>query len=156
MSQDLHFYKQKILDEDVAQKLKPEEVSEMIKLLLTKYDVEGVHQDFLEVFFKELEVFSIDISGYDSEIEELVNSKKVELIPENSRRFMMNKNVWGVLEKIIDKECSNIYSGENNSKSKSKSDNVYSQKVDKLSTIIQDFCILKEAFKRNSLFVDIH
>lgn len=155
MSQDLHFYKQKILDEEVAQKLKPEEVFEMIKFLLNKYDVEDAHQDFLEVFFKELEVFSIDISGYVPEIEELVSSK-VEFIPENSRRFMMNKNVWGVLEKIIEEQCSNISSGEKNSKSKSKTDNVYSQKLDKLSTIIQDFCILKEAFKRNSLFVDIY
>lgn len=153
MSQDLHFYKQKILGEDVAQKLKPEEVCQMIKFLLEKYDIEDAHKDLRQVFFKELEVFSIDISAYVPEIEELVSSK-VEFIPEKSGRFMMNKKVWVILENIIDEQCSNIISGEKNSKSKN--DNEGSQKLDKLSTILQDFSTLKEVFKRNSLFVDIY
>lgn len=153
MSQDLHFYKQKILGEDVAQKLKPEEVFEMIKFLLKKYDIQDTHQELREVFFKELEVFSIDISGYDTEIEKLVSSK-VQFIPEESRRFMMNKDVWVVLENIIYEQCSKIISGEKNSKSKS--DNECSQKLDKISTILQDFSTLKEVFKRNSLFVDMY
>lgn len=151
MSQDLHFYKQKILDEEEAQKLKQEEVCEKIKSLLKKYDVENDNEDLRELFFEEVDV-SVNISAYDPGIKELLESE-VQFIPQESRRFMMNNKVWVALEKIIFDRFSNITSGEKNSKSKS--DSGYSKKLIELLTISKDFSTLKELFERNSLFVNI-
>ncbi|MEG4329155.1 hypothetical protein [Microcoleus sp. herbarium5] len=151
MSQELNFYKQNILDEDEAQKLEPKEVFEKVKILLEKYDIEDANQDLRELFFKEVEIFSIDISAYNQEIDELLSSE-VQFFSKQSGRFMMTKKFWVVFEKIILDHCK-IISAEKNSKSKK--DIECGQKLDELYTILKDFSTLKELFKRNSLFVNI-
>jgi len=152
MSQDLHFYKQKILHEEEAQKMKQEEVYEKIKSFVEKYDVENQHEDLREVFFEEVEVSSINISSYTPGIKEFLDSD-VQFIPQESRRFMMDNKVWVVIEKIIVNECSKIINSEKNPKSKSNNED--SQKLAQLSKLLKDLSILKELFQINSLIVNI-
>ncbi|MBD2009669.1 hypothetical protein NDI40_06970 [Microcoleus vaginatus ZQ-A3] len=152
MSQDLHFYKQKILPEEEAQEMKQEEVYEKIKSFLEKYDVENQHEDLRELFFEEVEVSSINISSYTPGIKEFLDSD-VQFIPQESRRFIMDNKVWVVIEKIIVNECSKIINPEKNPKSKSNNED--SQKLAQLSKLLKDFSTLKELFKINSLIVNI-
>lgn len=156
MSQDLYFYRQKIIAEELAQILSKEKVEETIKSLLKKQDLE-VNVQLREKLFEEVES-SIEISANTKGIEELLVDK-IEYIPPDSRRFMINEKIWLVIQEVILDEYNNNKEIENSKKTnttnKSEIDPIDQLLQSKSFQLLKDYSILDELFKKNCLFINI-
>ncbi len=97
MSQDFHFYKVKIFNEEAVQMLERSNISNAIKAIVEKEDLEG-NEKLKEVLFEEIEV-SCEISGNDKRFEKAL--KKVEFL-ENSRYFIIEDEIFKILKVIIE------------------------------------------------------
>ena len=155
MSQDLYFYKQKIISEEVAQILSKEEVENAIKTLLATRNLEE-DTKLREKLFEEVESI-IDISAYTKGIEELLEKEKIEFIPPDSRRFMMNEKIWSVVQNnFLDKYKEIENSKKTNMTTKTKIDEQINQLLNSQSfQLLKYYSILEELFKKNLLFVNI-
>jgi hypothetical protein len=155
MAQDLYFYKQKIISEEVAKLLSKEEVENAIKTLVTTRDLEE-DTKLRENLFEEVKSI-IDISAYSKGIEELLEKEEIEFIPPDSRRFMMNKKIWSVIQNIFLEKYKEIEnSKKTNMTTKTKIDEQINQLLNSQAfQLLKDYSILEELFKKNLLFVNI-
>lgn len=126
MSQDLHFYKIKILNfnEEVAQKFEHSGIRDAIIALVAKKDLEG-DEKLKEDLFEEIEI-SFEISGNDKKLEKALN--KVNFI-QNSRYFIIEDEIFKILEGIIQYQIQESKDQKNDSVSKSL-ENEYSKLKD--------------------------
>ncbi|QLE53725.1 hypothetical protein FD724_38380 (plasmid) [Nostoc sp. C057] len=83
MSQDLYFYKQKILTDSATKILSEEEIYEAIKASLAKRNLDN-ETSVREQLFQEVELKSVEISAYSPEIETLLE-KDIKFINPQSR-----------------------------------------------------------------------
>lgn len=145
MAQDLYFYRQKIIREEVAQLLSKEEVENAIKTLLATRNLEE-DSKLREILFEEVD-FPIVISAYNKEIKELL--EKMEYIPPDSRRFMMNEEFLSVIKNNV---LENSRETENSMKTNTTTKTNNDEQMEQLS---KHYSILEELFKKNLLFVNI-
>jgi acyl carrier protein phosphodiesterase len=149
MSQDLYFYKQKIIPQKIAKCFTSEEVHSSIKALLKNRYLEQ-QEALRDNLFEEVEVYSFTISAYNQEIEELL--KETEFIPSKSRRFMMNEKIWSAIKIIVD---SKIAALQNIKRSQSKNDAKYGEISRDISQLKKDYKKLEKLFNNNLLFVNL-
>jgi hypothetical protein len=154
MAQDLYFYRQKVISEELAQLLSKEEVENAIKTLLSKTNLEE-DTKLRENLFEEVESI-IEISSYNEEIKEILE-KEIEFIPSESRRFMMNKKIWLIIKKIVLNKYNEIdESKKSDIATKTKIDEQIKQLQNSQTfQILKDYSILEELFNKNLLFVNI-
>jgi len=149
MSQDLYFYKQKIIPEKIAQSFTTEEIHSSIKALLKNRDLEE-EENLHNVLFEEIEVFSISISSYDKKFEELL--KDTEFIPLQSRRFMMNNKFMSTIETIVSSKISELENARNSQKKTKQNTSILSKEISQLK---RDLSKLEKLFNKNLLFVNL-
>lgn len=149
MSQDLYFYKQKIIPGKIAQFFTSEEVQSSIKALLKNRDLER-DEVLRDNLFEEVEVFSISISAYNQEIEELLN--EIEFIPSQSRLFMMNEKIWSAIKKNQKLQIDKLQKSQ---ESQSKNDPNYKKNLQEISQLKKDYAKLEKLFKKKLLFVNL-
>jgi len=154
MAQDLYFYRQKIISEELAQLLSKEEVENAIKTLLSKTNLEE-DTKLRENLFEEVESI-IEISSYNEEIKEILE-KEIEFIPSESRRFMMNEKIWLIIKKIVLNKYNEIDEiKKSDIATKTKIDEQIKQLQNSQAfQILKDYSILEELFNKNLLFVNI-
>ncbi len=154
MAQDLYFYRQKIISEELAQLLSKEEVENAIKTLLSKTNLEE-DTKLRENLFEEVESI-IEISSYNEEIKETLE-KEIEFIPSESRRFMMNEKIWLIIKKIVLNKYNEIDEiKKSDIATKTKIDEQIKQLQNSQTfQILKDYSILEELFNKNLLFVNI-
>jgi hypothetical protein len=155
MAQDLYFYKQKVISEEVAQILSKEEVENAIKTLLATRNLEE-DRKLRENLFEEVESV-IEISSYTEGIKELLDKKEIEFIHPESSRFMMNEKTWSVIQEIVLNKYNEI---ENSKKSNTATKTKIGEQINQLLNsqafqLLKDYSILEELFKKNLLFVNI-
>jgi uncharacterized protein (UPF0305 family) len=171
MTQDLYFYKQKIFSEEVAQLFSQEEVHSAVKALLHKRDLEE-ETELRDNLFEEVDLSDFEVSAYNKEIQQLLESD-TEFIPPQSRRFMMNKKIWSAVQKIVWSKYSEI---EKNKDEPSVTDSKLDDKLRELCQqlksqpnmdnkpainsssplqLLSDYSTLEKLFKNNLLFVNI-
>ncbi len=109
-----------------------------------------------EKLFEEVESI-IYISAYTKGIEELLEKEKIEFIPPDSRRFMMNEKIWSVVQNnFFDKYKEIENSKKTNMTTKTKIDEQINQLLNSQSfQLLKDYSILEELFNKNLLFVNI-
>ena len=134
MSQDLNFYKQKILTEEVNKLFKTEEILEAVKTLFKNKKLEE-QTSLIESLFEEIELeYPLNMNAYDKNIENLIKEK---FIPQ-SRILMVDEEIWKYIEK------------EGNDKREK-------LKTDKNSeSINRDIQKLNQLFKENQLFIILY
>jgi hypothetical protein len=154
MAQDLYFYRQKIISEELAQLLSKEEVENAIKTLISKTNLEE-DTKLRENLFEEVESI-IEISSYNEEIKETLE-KEIEFIPSESRRFMMNEKIWLIIKKIVLNKYNEIDEiKKSDIATKTKIDEQIKQLQNSQTfQILKDYSILEELFNKNLLFVNI-
>jgi hypothetical protein len=131
MSQDLNFYKQKILTEEASKLFKTEEILETVKTLLKNKKLEE-ETNLIESLFEDIELeSSFQISAYDKNIEELIREK---FIPQ-SRILMVDEEIWKYIEE------------EGNNQSKKLKNDKNSESINR------DIKKLNKLFKENQLFI---
>lgn len=138
MSQDLCFYRQKILSKEICQNFTHEEINSCLKALLKKHSLED-DETLRDKLFEEVEISSIFISAYDKKIEKLL-TKSLFLSPQ-SRFFMVNKKVLSAIGTIV----------ESKQKEMKKSDN----STDELSQLSKDYSTLGSLFEKKLLFINL-
>jgi len=155
MAQDLYFYRQKIISEEVAQLLSEEEVESAIKTLLATKNLEEDIK-LREKLFEEVESI-IEISANTEGIKELLDNKEIEFIPPDSRRFMMNEEIWLVIQKkFLEKYREIENSKKTNTTTKTKNGEQINQLLNSQAfQLLKDYSILEELFQKNLLFVNI-
>lgn len=97
MSQDFHFFKIKIFNQEGIQKFERSAIRDAIKTLVAKKDLEG-DEKLKETLFEEIEV-SLEISGNDQKFEKAL--KKVKFL-ENSRYFIIEDEIFEKLKEVIE------------------------------------------------------
>ena len=131
MSQNLNFYKQKILTEEVNKLFKSEEILEAVKSLLKNKNLEK-DTDLIKSLFEEIELeYPLNMNAYDKNFENLIKEK---FIPQ-SRILMVDEEIW----KYIEKEGYEKLKTDKNSES-----------------IDQDIQKLNQLFKENQLFIILY
>ncbi len=149
MSQEFYFYKQKIIPEKIAQFFTSAEVQSSIKALLKNRDLER-EETLRDNLFEEVEVFSISISAYNQEIDELL--KETEFIPSQSRRFMMTEKILSAIKTIIESQLGKLQKAK---ESQSKTDPKHDEISREISQLEKDYAKLEKLFKKNLLFVNL-
>ncbi|MBD2777008.1 hypothetical protein [Iningainema tapete] len=155
MTQDVFFYRQKVLPEKISQLFSREEVYEAVKSLLAKKDLEK-DSKLRKKLFEEVDLKLVQISAYSEEIDKLL-TKEINFINQHSRFFMMNEKMW----KAIKKEIFCLYSTiETNQTVKYKSDSNIDEQLNELCQqnnflIMIEYKILEELYNKNLLFVNI-
>ena len=154
MAQDLYFYRQKIISEELSQLLSKEEVENAIKTLLSKTNLEE-DTKLRDNLFEEVESI-IEISSYNKEIKEILE-KEIEFISSESRRFMMNEKIWLIIKKIVLNKYNEIDEiKKSDIATKTKIDEQIKQLQNSQTfQILKDYSILEELFNKNLLFVNI-
>ncbi len=149
MSQDLYFYKQKIIPVKIAQSFTFEEIHSSIKALLKNRDLEE-EENLRDNLFEEVELLSPSISAYNQEIDELL--KTTEFIPSHSRRFMINENIWSAIKLIVESKLSEL---QNEKKRQKKNTKEWREISIEISQLKRDYAKLEKLFKKNLLFVNL-
>ncbi|MFE1746896.1 hypothetical protein [Coleofasciculus sp. H7-2] len=170
MAQDLYFYKQKIFSKKVARLFSQEELHSAVKALLANRDLEDDTKLRGELFEEVL--IDFDVSAYEKEIKKLLETD-TEFISPQSRRFMMNKKIWSVIQKIVLSKYSGIEKNKDElSVTDSKLDGKLRELCQQLKNqpnsdskpannsssslqLLSDYSTLEKLFKKNLLFVNI-
>lgn len=154
MSQNLHFYKLKIFQEDLAAQFKRDEIDKTLKALLANRDLDGNDEELRERIFEEINV-KIDLSAYDSKIKEFFSNKELFVSP-NSSIFLMTEEIWDAISECIFKECNKAEEKEQkpDAKNTAKKDD-FKQRLERIKPLLKDYFILDEFFKKNLLVVNI-
>ena len=154
MSQDLYFYKQKILTDSATKILSEEEIYEAIKASLAKRNLDQ-ETSVREQLFEEVELDSLQISAYYPEINTLLE-KDIKFINPQSRFFMINENMWMAIKSYI---ISDYIKTDNDIKIPPENSNEIDQLIKKLENknpeINHDYSKLKNLYNKKMLFVNI-
>ncbi|MHC0066857.1 hypothetical protein ACWATR_28745 [Nostoc sp. UIC 10890] len=154
MSQELYFYKQKILTDSATKILLEEEIYEAIKASLAKRNLDN-ETSVREQLFQEVELESLQINAYSPEIETLLE-KDIKFINPQSRFFMMNENMWIAIKGYI---ISQYIKTDNSIKIDPGNSNNIDQIIKKLKQlnhkISDDYSNLNKLYKKKMLFVNI-
>ncbi|BAZ21221.1 hypothetical protein NIES4073_20990 [Kalymmatonema gypsitolerans NIES-4073] len=152
MSQELCFYKQKILTDSAIKILSKEEIYEAVKASLAKRNLDH-ETDVRERLFQEVELAQLEISAYYPKIETLLED--IKFIAQ-SRFFMMNENIWIAIKVYI---ISQYLKTNNGIKIDIENSNKIDQLIKKLKQqnpkISDDYSKLNKLYKKNILFVNI-
>lgn len=154
MSQDLYFYKQKILTDSATKIFSEEEIYEAIKASLAKRNLDN-ETSVREQLFQEVELESLQINAYFPEIDTLLE-KNINFISPQSRFFMMNENMWIAIKGYI---ISNYIKTDNSIKIDTENSNNIDQLIKKLKQlnpeISHDYSNLNKLYNKKMLFVNI-
>ncbi|MBH8566789.1 hypothetical protein I8748_32360 [Nostoc sp. CENA67] len=154
MSQELYFYKQKILKDNAAKILSEEEIYEAVKVLLAKRNLDN-ESSVRDRLFQEVELESLQISAYSPEIETLLE-KDIQFINPQSRFFMMNKNMWIAIKFYIISHYIKVNDG---SKLDTENSNEIDHLIKKLKQqnpeISHDYSKLNKLYNQKMLFINI-
>ncbi|OBQ18623.1 hypothetical protein [Anabaena sp. AL93] len=144
MVQTLLFYKIKLLSEN-ATDFSRENIYESIKNLLKGSD--RVASDMIHKYFEEIIIDSVDISyekiikidpNFEIEIKRIFDKTK-------SNFFLVDENMWYLMQEVIDGEIANIYQKELK----------FAERLNEIANVCQDYSHLKEVYEKKLLMADI-
>lgn len=138
MSQDLYFYRQRILSVDICQDFTHEQIDSCLKALLKEHKLEE-DEALRNKLFEEVEINSISISAYNKEIEKFLTEEDLYLSPQ-SRLFMVNNKILSAIHGIV--------------KSKQK-EMEQSNKIEKSNKLSTDYSTLEDLFNKKQLFINL-
>jgi|LakMenE01Jun11ns_1017448.scaffolds.fasta_scaffold9884752_4 hypothetical protein len=148
MAQILFFYKANILSEQ-SQNFSRENIHESLKSLFKGSD--RVASDMIKEYFEEIEIDTFDINyeqlikanhNFENEIKRIFDKTK-------SSFFLIDENIWNIIQEIIDKLISDLYNSKHNINIKP------SERLQKINEICRDYDRLHEIYKTKLLMAAI-
>lgn len=138
MSQDLYFYRQKIINKESCDIFSYEEIAASIKVLLENRDLE--EEKLQKSLFDEVKADCIEISAGEEDLEKFWNDERLRL-SRNSRFFIVNEEIFSAIEAKVKSQ-----------EKKLNKSNILSKRA---SQLYADFSIIKQLFDEKLLFVNL-
>jgi hypothetical protein len=147
MSLKLHFWQTKIFSEEVTQGFSYESLHEALKSLLRGTEMRS--SEYIEKYFENVQLNYLRIS--EAQLEKIVpdyskNLKYVLFDPQKTIFFMMDHQVWGGVQTIVESSIKNVINEEKQS---------LEEKLKRTTGIAKDYDRLSTLFEKKFLFANI-
>lgn len=150
MSQQLYFYKIKVFTGKVAESFEPQNISDALKALIGKNNLEE-NDNLKEILFEEILNINPALHNLDPDITKIFNDNSKVNFFENTGYFMMADEILSAIGKRH-----GFLSKTSNKNTKTKKENTYNtERTEDHKQLKKDYKKLQDLFKNNLLIARV-